>query len=1136
MGSPQCKAGGQKVWGRAGESGTGTPPSTMTTLLLLLTLRDTMLTVMLVLTTLVLHVAECSSGSVERLLSSLQDTLQSGQRSSQFSVALRNFKSFSCTVRQDGVYPELTSGCSLYYRCLDGAVYSYSCPPREALDYSSGECRPAREMTCPQLPPTTPPCQNQTDGYYPDYSHDCKAYYRCSNGSMSGEWRCEDGAVWDTSTGSCGRGSSLVCSPQSCWGLPDGPHPAPASSCTSYFTCNNGVRTDHVCPYSTIFDYSLKRCVASTSTVCYEQACEGRPNGLYAAPHAPCHAFFRCFIGALAQLDECPRHQIFDGIECVTPSNFSCWGEGRGSCEGREDGFHVAANSDCRGFFLCRSKQFIRAFRCSQGLVFNGQRCVDDQNSICTSRPRLPDCSTKIDGYYTLEKTGCKTFFHCRAGNKLSEHTCPGSNVFNGEQCVDPVLYPCPSRAGPQHPRNLTNRVVRSRRTRDADCSSRPNGYYVDMVSHCTRFYYCRAGTKEITHSCPSQQKFNGVRCVPGDDYKCPAIPGAAECTVRSDGVYQDVEESCSSYYQCNSGLKIQYRCPEGQLHDGQVCRAGSQVYCPPSTLCYYHNDGTFVDSDRGCQGYFHCQNETLMWYRNCAPGQVHNGLECVPGFFYTCPAGMNTACVAKADGLYQDLSTGCRKYYRCSRGALLQRKECPSDMIFNGLGCVRRSTYVCPADGTKECGVNQKGFFQDIQSGCRRYYYCYDGQRFSKQCPEDKVFNGLTCVPGNQYKCPVQQTTISAQCSEVDGYYPDIMSGCRDFYYCRSGHRINHTCPHDLVFNGFECVPKDQFTCPGIPSCKGKVNGFYQDVLSNCRKYFYCHDGAKQEYTCPGEQVHDGRTCVPASTFVCPSPAHDHDCTGRHTGYYTDKTSSCQKYFLCRDGVKLKTMTCPPKQVFNGHTCVPSYNFSCSFPQDTSSTQSNRIDAPTKHFLSEAKVSSVSEIAYDEIGSPAEDASTYLKSPVTLFEENSFHDIPAVSTHNSASVEYEDILSATSTCLGLPHGSYTDVDSQCQRFLVCGENPNWFRCPSSLLFNPVSRACEQSSRITCPALDSCKHLDDGVYSDTESQCRIFYACRSKRMRLVSACPKGQAFSQRHGECRVAGEVLCGGVRSSAAA
>lgn len=399
--------------------------------------------------------------------------------------------------------------------------------------------------------------------------------------------------------------------------------------------------------------------MASTSSVCYEQVCEGRVNGLHAVPHASCRAFFHCFNGALTQLDECPRHQIFDGQRCSTSTNFTCWTEGRGSCEGRDDGFHVDSDSDCRGFFLCRHQQFIRAFICSPGLVFNGQECVDDQNSICTSRPHLPDCSTKIDGYYTVENSGCQTFFYCQGESKMSEHTCPGTNVFNGEQCVDPVLYRCPGRAGPQHFRNFTNRVVRSRRTRDNDCGSRSDGYYLDVTSYCRRFFYCHSGSRMFVQTCPQQQRFNGVRCVPEDSYRCPVTPNAAECALRGDGVYQDLSKSCSYYYQCITGKKLMYSCPEGQLHNGHSCQPASKVHCPPPTLCHHRSNGHFTDTDQGCRGHFLCQFEMLMWYLGCGEGEVYNGQECVSHLSYTCPASLSIPCLSKLDGFYQDISTG---------------------------------------------------------------------------------------------------------------------------------------------------------------------------------------------------------------------------------------------------------------------------------------------------------------------------------------------------------------------------------------------------------------------------------------------------------------------------------------------
>ncbi|XP_064122191.1 uncharacterized protein LOC135226502 [Macrobrachium nipponense] len=184
---------------------------------------------------LLLPLKECTGASFRGLLSSLAETMEQSRESAQHASALKNFRSFSCTQRKDGLYPDLSSECSSYYRCLDGAVYSYLCPSGQILTYGSDECRPKTEASCPEVPPATGPCVNQPDGFYPNYSEKCRSYYGCQNKSVVGGWWCERGAVWDLSTGSCKSGGDLVCSPPSCWGLPDGPHPSPASSCNAIF-------------------------------------------------------------------------------------------------------------------------------------------------------------------------------------------------------------------------------------------------------------------------------------------------------------------------------------------------------------------------------------------------------------------------------------------------------------------------------------------------------------------------------------------------------------------------------------------------------------------------------------------------------------------------------------------------------------------------------------------------------------------------------------------------------------------------------------------------------------------------------------------------------------------------------------
>ena len=92
---------------------------------------------------------------------------------------MTSFRQFSCANRRDGLYPDLQAACTLYYRCLNGVTYSYSCPEGEALGEGDETCLPKDQASsCPDDVPSTPPCVDQSDGYYPDFSRGCTHYYR----------------------------------------------------------------------------------------------------------------------------------------------------------------------------------------------------------------------------------------------------------------------------------------------------------------------------------------------------------------------------------------------------------------------------------------------------------------------------------------------------------------------------------------------------------------------------------------------------------------------------------------------------------------------------------------------------------------------------------------------------------------------------------------------------------------------------------------------------------------------------------------------------------------------------------------------------------------------------------------------
>lgn len=358
--------------------------------------------------------------------------------------------------------------------------------------------------------------------------------------------------------------------------------------------------------------------------------------------------------------------------------------------------------------------------------------------------------------------------------------------------------------------------------------------------------------------------------------------------------------------------------------------------------------------------------------------------------------------------------------------------------------------------------------------------------------------------------------------------------TSCRSFYYCRDGLRINYTCPEGEAFNGVQCVPEAAFTCSSPSSCQGKINGFYQDVFAGCRKYYYCHGGVKYAHTCPGEQVHNGRTCVPASTYTCPSPTDDRDCVGKFSGLYPDLSSLCQVYYQCQGGVKTQTLACPQSQVFNGYKCVPFYEFSCSSLGLVSPSSPARLDLPPDQLLAEvgAPVANAFQVSLGASGRPPPSAqhSASRDNAPSLPDQ-------AVESSGTAATQLLDPLaepSRTSSptsplCEGLPDGSYTDVSAGCEEFVTCRQEKELHsRCPEGNLYSPISGRCERRDVITCPEhINPCESLPDGVHGEVESDCRVFFTCRARRMHLVSSCPEGMAFDQRRGECRPESQGGC---------
>lgn len=104
---------------------------------------------------------------------------------------------------------------------------------------------------------------------------------------------------------------------------------------------------------------------------------------------------------------------------------------------------------------------------------------------------------------------------------------CDNGKIYNGNSCVRPSNYACPSVVGLKEALRL-NCV--QRRCSQSVCSR--DGFFADYDSRCQSYFFCVSG-KQTKLSCSPGNVFNendGI-CVPKERYQCP-IYCSSECSL----------------------------------------------------------------------------------------------------------------------------------------------------------------------------------------------------------------------------------------------------------------------------------------------------------------------------------------------------------------------------------------------------------------------------------------------------------------------------------------------------------------------------------------------------------------------------------------------------------------------------
>lgn len=176
------------------------------------------------------------------------------------------------------------------------------------------------------------------------------------------------------------------------------------------------------------------------------------------------------------------------------------------TCLGKDDQYYPNYSSNCTSYYFCTAG-FQMTFLCDPGLKFNGQKCTPDYKCPIDSSAPNP-CANRENGYYGREENSHQ-YYYCYQRAKVIELTCSDNKIY------DSTLKKCLNS-------NEVADVATMKESWEAStCIGKGNGFYPDLESGCSKYYYCIRQVKTDLE-CPQAQVFNGDICVKESRFKCP--------------------------------------------------------------------------------------------------------------------------------------------------------------------------------------------------------------------------------------------------------------------------------------------------------------------------------------------------------------------------------------------------------------------------------------------------------------------------------------------------------------------------------------------------------------------------------------------------------------------------------------
>lgn len=422
---------------------------------------------------------------------------------------------------------------------------------------------------------------------------------------------------------------------------------------------------------------------------------------------------------------------------------------------------------------------------------------------------------------------------------------------------------------------------------------------YADYDSLCHEYVKCSGGVARGRYSCPAGRIFSEASggCTAARPNAC--VPRA--CAPRDTLAYATPGTACRHYYRCDNGTGVDRACPSGSWFDleQQACARGAGTCYEP--VCAGLPDGEYPDPSHECRRALHCRGGELAAVgpclaatcaRECPPPRSAAAALPVGDADFCSDEACSSLCQDAADGAYADRSTGCREYFVCEARRATRRGVCEPGRVFARGACEEASRAACAPPALSACFNLADGRHRDWRA-CGAWLECRRERVVARgACGAGLAFDGARCAA-----LPCSGPRRARACEGLPtGTYQDLQSNCTRYFHCEGALRTELACAPGEVFDGARCSPAREYLCPSLrrDSCYGRADGRYRAADAGCRGYYACANGERAVYACAAGRVFDGERCVPAEPGLCPK--EDRSCDGLSDGYHAEIESGCTR------------------------------------------------------------------------------------------------------------------------------------------------------------------------------------------------------------------------------------------------